>query len=521
MKKFWDKFAGILVVILLLLSLGLTVGILYLYLSKNIVLDLDFTEHINFIKRDNIFVLYVLISFILLLIFARFAEKFSSRLIFIIGSIIYLVCGHYLIFNVDAIIRTDPKYIFDSAILFNNGDFSALTPGFFDHGQHYLWVYPDQLGLVTFYRVFTMLSASVQHAFIFNLVMILGIHFFQWKIVQLLFDSKKVENLTLFFSFMFLPLFFLTLWIYGDIPGLLFLLIATYCFLKYRKTSKIYGNIFFAILILISLSLACLVRGNYLIFGIALILQLFLDVIKNQKVKNLFLIPVIAMALLLPQKAVNTYYENVLGAEIGKGTPKIAWIAMGLRDEPYPSQAGWWDSYTTFLMTWANDDYDSAEKMAKTELENRINVLKSDSSYALTFFKEKFASTWAEPTIQSLQAGPIVSKEQYTHTPLLKSLYESGKGHKVYQFMTGIYMSCLYLSIILVILHQLFAKKSGRNILILYPLIYTWGGVLFHLVWETKSRYTMPYVYLMIPLFAFGIAMTSDKFKTNRRRKKI
>lgn len=31
------------------------------------------------------------------------------------------------------------------------------------------------------------------------------------------------------------------------------------------------------------------------------------------------------------------------------------------------------------------------------------------------------------------------------------------------------------------------------------------GGFFFHLLWEMKSRYTMPYVIMLIPLVAIGI----------------
>ncbi|MFR6419997.1 MAG: hypothetical protein ACLUOJ_01345 [Streptococcus salivarius] len=33
---------------------------------------------------------------------------------------------------------------------------------------------------------------------------------------------------------------------------------------------------------------------------------------------------------------------------------------------------------------------------------------------------------------------------------------------------------------------------------------YLFGGILFHLISETKSQYTLPYIYLQIPMIAAG-----------------
>lgn len=38
----------------------------------------------------------------------------------------------------------------------------------------------------------------------------------------------------------------------------------------------------------------------------------------------------------------------------------------------------------------------------------------------------------------------------------------------------------------------------------LYAFLYLFGGILFHLISETKSQYTLPYIYLQIPMIAAG-----------------
>ena len=39
---------------------------------------------------------------------------------------------------------------------------------------------------------------------------------------------------------------------------------------------------------------------------------------------------------------------------------------------------------------------------------------------------------------------------------------------------------------------------------LLFSVIFLLGGILFHLLWETKSQYVSGYVFLLIPLAALG-----------------
>ena len=56
-------------------------------------------------------------------------------------------------------------------------------------------------------------------------------------------------------------------------------------------------------------------------------------------------------------------------------------------------------------------------------------------------------------------------------------------------------------------------RKNLNNELILLFTIFI-GGMLFHTLWEMKSRYTLPYVIMLIPISAIGIQNIEDKLKT-------
>ena len=56
----------------------------------------------------------------------------------------------------------------------------------------------------------------------------------------------------------------------------------------------------------------------------------------------------------------------------------------------------------------------------------------------------------------------------------------------------------------------------------LYAFLYLFGGILFHLISETKSQYTLPYIYLQIPMIAAGynhMTQTLSRYLKNMQKK--
>ena len=49
---------------------------------------------------------------------------------------------------------------------------------------------------------------------------------------------------------------------------------------------------------------------------------------------------------------------------------------------------------------------------------------------------------------------------------------------------------------------------AGAEMLVLFFI----GGLLFHTVWEGKSQYTYPYVFVLIPLAAYGVVWLARAF---------
>ena len=89
---------------------------------------------------------------------------------------------------------------------------------------------------------------------------------------------------------------------------------------------------------------------------------------------------------------------------------------------------------------------------------------------------------------------------------LMSSIYESGLVYHIVYYFSALLLVLIYVSVLPFLANQWKSFKEGNgNLFLLIPLIYLSGGLIFHLIWETKSQYVYPYVYLLLPLSAFGL----------------
>ena len=69
------------------------------------------------------------------------------------------------------------------------------------------------------------------------------------------------------------------------------------------------------------------------------------------------------------------------------------------------------------------------------------------------------------------------------------------------------YQLLIYGSILFLLLYR---RKEKRSVEWYILLIGVLGGVLFHELWEAKSRYVLPYFIIMIPMAAAGLSELGD-----------
>ena len=493
-------------------------AIALLFLSLQILIShtyipLHIAEGVQFLSNPWYFYPLLLLFFASLFLIRPLLEKVKVRHLLLIGGLIYIALSIYLITDYSGSIRADAKHVFKAALAFNQGDYSSLTTV-----GSYMYRNPHQLGLMTLERLYAWISPTTQFAFVMNIIWILLSNFLIYRITALLNPSSLVQKYTVLLSFLFLPQLFFVLFVYGTIPGLFFCLLSLYAFIQLEKK----GNLTYAFLGAASISLACLLRNNYIIFAIMLAGVYVLSMFHKWSWKKPLAILMIFLGIVFSGRALNAYYENLIGHEIGVGTPKIAYITMGLRDDPNrQTLGGWYDAYNTKILKRNQYDEKKATEMATRDLKDILLRFTREPAYALKFFYEKVKSTWTEPTFQSIWTGPQIERQQYMRSPLLRSIYEEGRGYQVVNFILLILLASIYLLSTFFVLQKFFIAEEKLTPFDLYPFIFLLGGGFFHFFWETKSQYVYIYVLLLIPAAAQALVQLMDYWQQRKKAKSL
>ena len=443
-----------------------------------------------------VIVVAILLGLIVVFGAPNILKHVTEKQLFQLFCIMYLFVGFYMIFNIDTKIRADAYDVNLIAREFSTGDYSQLDIG------GYAFRFPYQLGLVSFFRLLMLYSKNTSFLYFTYLLLVIFINYAIWKISELYFENTVlITKLVIIGAFLFLPQLFFIFFLYGTIPGLtcvLFSVLFISRYFKYNKYSQCLVGILF-------MTLACILRNNYLIAGIAICILLFINWLKNRNCKNVIAIVVMLFSLLFCNKWVVNYYEYESGMTINSGTPMSTYIAMGLqRNIDNPIKGGWYNAYVWWMYEEVGYNNEIANEKAIESIRRSIREFVEDPSYMAEFFGNKIKTTWCEPTFQSVWSGPLEEYEQLTYTHLLQSIYQGRKGYRILYYCEKVYL-------IMILVFAFLGVVLGRKLkeaFCLYDMFaetYLVGGFLFHLFWEIKSQYVYPYIFLLIPLAAKGV----------------
>lgn len=174
---------------------------------------------------------------------------------------------------------------------------------------------------------------------------------------------------------------------------------------------------------------------------------------------------------------------------------------MGLRDES-DRLGGWYDGYNYYTYEELNYDTSACNEIAIETIKTRLREFIDSPKYMLRFFRQKIESTWCDPLFQSIWSGSLPSLNQELKNEKLSSLYQEGIVNDTVKNYCGGWLLMAY--VMLSIFCIMVIKQRDSNIPLI-GLIFFIGGFLFYLVWETKSQYTYPYIFVMIPYIACSI----------------
>ena len=368
------------------------------------------------------------------------------------------------------------------------GNFSMLSPG------GYVGMYQQQKGLGILYEIlfalfgnFNYRPAKILHVVWWIFTILAGYGFLKLNTDRPVFRMLYCVMMLGCFPFLFyLP------YIYGDVLSISFGTILFYGVASYEHS----GQKRYIALASFAAGLAVLARKNTWIILIAVVVYALLSSLKKRKLKYLLAGTAILLTAALSVKAVDVVYEVRSGYPSGVGIPSILWVAMGLQETE--GRAGVYNRYQQTTFADCDFQQESATQQGKIYIRERLEEFSQNPGKAFSFFKNKLEGQWIEPmyaaleTTESFEEGTVLS-------PALESLYYGALGRIIWN-LTNYYQSILYLAglMALVMLGILWWKKKDVPTSLWLPWIAVFGGFLFSIMWEAKSRYVFPYCVFMI-----------------------
>ncbi len=406
------------------------------------------------------------------------------------GLYIFIASASVLwIFMTYDIPKHDPQYLLEAAEEFLRDDYRHLTGA-----DSYFQRYPYQLPFTFFVEQVYRITGPGRHMLIklFNICCMIGIYRCMAKISYLFLSDEKDKKIAVLLLFTCWQPIFWTTFTYPLTPSLFCIFLSVSYFLTYLHSAQP-GKISTLLFSGLCLGLAILLKSNMWISWIALGIVIFLVLCKQRNWKIL-LVPLVSVLLVTVGGAfINLHYESRSGIPIGKGTPGIVWIAMGLQESG--RAPGWYNGFPPSIMKSENYDLDAVSEVAGESIKDSLRHFANHPKYMLEFFIKKEVSQWCEPTWECFFFSSAGREHEKPLNHLTNSVY-NGTAHQGLLFLFHGFQ-IIWIFGFVCALFPVKGRKVAPESLIL-PLAIL-GGFLCHTFWEGKSQYIFPYYMMMLP----------------------
>lgn len=494
--------------IVYVIALFIFITLSYLSFKYSATFDVDlfnFNETVVYLN-DNLYnmIKYILIFLTFICFYAYLSAKISEKKILYVVIILFSLSSFLWIAYINPTPRADQLKLIDISREFENHDFTSLeTNGYLDR-------YPFQIGTVLvlelIYRIFG--DSQVVVFQVCNVLAATGTIYIIYRITNFLFHNEKINKIYLLLSLLCYPLIIFTTFVYGNICGLFFAILAVYLAMLYGKKEKKYLYMFFST---ISIIIAILFKKNFIIFLVAIIIYyLFLLVFSHKsetsKWRFNWRLLIGIVCTLISFNIINSLPSQIMyyrsGISLSDGIPMYSYFYMGMEDNEIRAP-GWYTASTLETYSEAEFDTDVAKEISKENIVNRVIYFKNNPTYAFEFYQYKYMSTWLHPDFQTIWANLSTDEDfvnRIENNNTLNSILYGDIKDNLLDF-GNVYQSLIYIMVLIYFLTT-FNKKSIHNILLIIIFI---GGVLYHLISETKGFYVVIFFVLLLPYASYSI----------------
>ena len=247
------------------------------------------------------------------------------------------------------------------------------------------------------------------------------------------------------------------------------------------------------------------------------IVNLFDKKDKKKSIKEIGIIIILISIIIIPNKLIKIIYESKYNLSSEKSFSTTPYLYMGMSEGEYAN--GWYNNQMgNTVYHILNDEEEQSNQISEQctkDLKDRVKYLVTNPIYTLKFYSKKIITTWAEPTMEygfyNTKYPDSIKVEEY----FLANHLINGKMYEV----SKIYQKAIIYIILIGSLITVLANRKELNSEILLLVLIFLGGFSFHILWETKSRYIIPYLFILIPVAVNGIEIVIQKIEDNGRKK--
>ena len=244
----------------------------------------------------------------------------------------------------------------------------------------------------------------------------------------------------------------------------------------------------------------------------AICIALILHTIGSKRFLALAVAAVMVVCSVGLQKLVIYSYSARSGATLDTQVSQTLYAYMGISDSNMAP--GWYNGIAMETLRDQNMDIDKANEIAKKGISDRLAYL-SENHLLGEFLKKKLLSQLNEPAFESIWISQVRKHDYPEGEPLpeiVDSVYTGGLS-KILDRWFHYYDMMIYIGFAAGMLWLLLKKKTEPFTVILPIAVF--GAVLYHMLFEGKSQYLLPYFVLLVPFAMFGLLESSRYIKNH------
>ena len=474
-----------------------------------------YAEIINY---DNDFVVgnlgLIVLSFLAFISLTRKNLKLSSvdtGFIIFIMLVISSVIPLAWINMVQSIASGDAMIMLNTARDAARDNYQSFFTSYDYYGNYsYYLFYPFQLGYVLFAEILFRIFGTTSTDVLFQIPNVIALDLLYVGIVFItgrIFKRKAVTNMTAIALAVCLQPMFMTTFTYGLIIGICLSVWSVYFTVRYIQDNKL-KHAGFAVLLI---ALSVVMKYNNMILLAAICIALILHTINTKRFIALAVAAIMIVCSVGAQKLVISGYSSRSGAELNTQVSQTLYAYMGVSESGMAP--GWYSGISMETLRDCGMDVDKANEIASQGISSRLEYLSSNNLLG-DFLWKKMISQFNEPSFESIWVSQVRNHnipEGEKLPDIVNSVYTGGLS-KLLDNWFNYYDMMIYIGFAAGMIWMILRRKLTCELIILPVSVV--GAFIYHMIFEGKSQYLLPYFVLLIPFAMYGLLETTKALKS-------